>query len=218
MGKALKNQATFFLYGLVFWLPLAIVLYILFFLFNDAEHVGRMILLAFLPDNYVYHGLGIVLFILIIYLSGFLMKTSAGGNILSRIPLVGLFFGKGEVITLNRLLHMQPCLFLLSSTCISFGWILSDQKVDLAGEGADFSVVIVYYPNVPTLVTGSVFVIRKETIIKLGNSSREVIDLLLYGFRSPPSLRYLAWDGESPEDFKQRAKSFGLGREDPSAR
>ncbi len=46
--------------------------------------------------------------------------------------------------------------------------------------------------------------------MKLDNSSREVIDLLLYAFRSPPCLKYLPWEDEPPEEFKDRAKLFGL--------
>jgi hypothetical protein len=59
-------------------------------------------------------------------------------------------------------------------------------------------------------VTGSVFVIRKDAVMKLGNSSTEVINLLLYAFRSPAALQYLPWEDESPEEFKERSKMFGL--------
>jgi hypothetical protein len=46
--------------------------------------------------------------------------------------------------------------------------------------------------------------------MKLGNSSSEVINLLLYSFRSPACLKFLPWEGESPEEFKERAQFFGL--------
>lgn len=62
----------------------------------------------------------------------------------------------------------------------------------------------------PTIFTGQVFPVRKDTVIRLGNPSKEIIDLLLYAIRSPESVKYLPWNGESLEDFEQRAKSFGL--------
>jgi hypothetical protein len=68
----------------------------------------------------------------------------------------------------------------------------------------------VYYPAVPTLVTGSILAIRKDSVIKLGNSSREVIDILLYAIRTPLSLKYLPWEDESLKEFEVRSKSFGL--------
>jgi len=210
MRELFKRQVTFILYGFVFWLPVVILLYIVFLLFSNAESTGKAILSAVLPETLVYPGFGIILLILIVYFSGFILKSTKFGGILSKIPVLGLFFGQGEIITISRLLHMQPCLFLLSPTCISYGWILSEEKVQLGEEKAGFSLTSVYYPSVPTLVTGSVFAIRKDTIMKLGNSSREVINLLLYAFRSPAALKYLPWEDESREEFEERAKFFGL--------
>ncbi len=210
MSGLSKRHFTFILYGFVFWLPVVILLYILFLLFSNAEGIGKAILSAVLPQTLVYPGFGIILLILIVYFSGFILKSTKVGGILSKIPVLGLFFGQGEIITISRLLNMQPCLFLLSPTCISYGWILSEEKVQLGEEKVGFSLTSVYYPSVPTLVTGSVFALRKDTIMKLGNSSREVINLLLYAFRSPPCLKYLPWEDESREEFEERSKLFGL--------
>jgi uncharacterized membrane protein len=210
MSQFFKKLFTFLLYGLVFWLPVVIVLYILFLLFSNAENIGRSILLFILPDSWVFRGFGILLFGLVVFISGFLLKSTKVGGILSKIPVVGLFFGQGEIISINKLLHMQPCLFLYSPTCLSYGWILSEEKIHVGQEKAGFTLMSVYYPNVPTMVTGSVFINRKETIIKLGNPSTEVINLLLYAFRSPLCLKYLPWEDESPTAFQERAKLFGL--------
>ncbi len=210
MNRFFKSQITFLLFGLVFWLPLGILIYILFLLFSNAESTGKAILSAVLPETLVPPGFGIILLVLIVYLSGFILKSTKVGGILSKIPVLGLFFGQGEIITISRLLHMQPCLFLLSPTCISYGWILSEEKVQLCEEKAGFSLINVYYPSVPALVTGSVLATRKDTTMKLGNSSAEVIDLLLYAFRSPPCLKYLPWEDESREGFEERSKFFGL--------
>ena len=210
MRKFAKSQITFLLFGLVFWLPVGILLYILFILFSNIENIGKTILLAAFPDSLVKTGFGIVLFIIIVYFSGIILKLTRIGGVLSRIPVLGLFFGQGEIITINRLLHMQPCVFLLSPTCISYGWILSEENVQLSGQKAVFTLMNVYYPNVPTLVTGQVFPVRKDTIIKLANSSKEIIDLLLYAFRSPPYVKYLPWENESQEEFEKRSKFFGL--------
>ena len=163
-----------------------------------------------MPDKFLYTGLGFVLCILIIYLSGILLKLTKVGRVLSKIPFIGIFFGQGEIMTIGRLSHMQACLFLYSSTCISYGWVLSEEKVQLSEESAAFPIINVYFPNVPTLVTGQVFAARKDTVMRIANPSTEVINLLLYAFRSPAAIRYLPWDDESPEEFKERSKIFGL--------
>jgi uncharacterized membrane protein len=216
MRKFFKNQFTFLLLGFVFWLPIIILILILVFLLNNIEDYGRKFLLLFLPDRFYYSGFGIVFGILLVYLSGVILKHTRIKTVFSRIPILGLFFGGGEVITIDRLTHLSPCLFLLSPTCISYGWILSEEKVKVSREKVAFTLINVYYPNVPSLVTGQVFPVRKSTVIKLGNPSKEILDLLLYAFRSPKDLIYLPWEDESSEDLKERAGSFGLTRHDES--
>lgn len=210
MNAFFKKLMTFLLYGLVFWLPVALVAYIASLLFGSAERVGRAILGVGIPDKNIYTGFGIALCLLIVLVSGILLKATKVGAILSKIPVVGLFFGQGEVITISRLLDMRPCLFLLSPTCMSCGWILSEVKAKKRGSEAAYTLMNIYYPNVPTLVTGQVYMARRDTVMRLSNSSKEVIDLLLYAFRSPGALEYVPWEDESPEDFERRMISFGL--------
>jgi uncharacterized membrane protein len=210
MRRFANSQGTILLYGLVFWLPVAIIVYILFLLFSGIEGVGKSFLLAVLPDTMVHTGFGIGLFIIIVYISGILLKLTGIRGLFSRIPVVGLFFGAGEIMTIDRLSHLCPCLFLFSPTCVSYGWILSEEKISIDEARSSLTLVNVYFPNVPTLVTGSVFPARRETIIRLGNSSKEIVDLLLYAFRSPAELKYLPWEDESVEDFEKRAKAYGL--------
>lgn len=210
MRGLLKRQSAFILYGVVFWLPVTLAIYVAVLLFTNGDKIGRMILGVAVPNRYLYTGIGVVLCLLIVYFSGMLLKLTRVGRLLSKVPVIGLFFGQGEVMTIGRLSHMQPCLFLYSSTCISYGWILAEEKGKLSEDSATFPIVTVYFPNVPTLVTGQVFAARRDTVMKLANSSSEVINLLLYAFRSPAAIEYLPWEGESREEFVERSKSFGL--------
>ena len=210
MRGLFKSQITFILYGFIFWLPVGLAIYIAVLLFSNAEDIGKVILGVAVPDKYLYTGFGIIMCLLIVYFSGLLLKLTRVGRVFSKIPFIGLFFGQGEVMTVGRLSHMQPCLFLYSPTSISYGWILSEEKVSLDEDNAAFPMLNVYYPNVPTLVTGQVFAARRDTVMKLANSSTEVINLLLYAFRSPAALKYLPWEGESRAEFEERSKSFGL--------
>ena len=210
MKEFIKKQSTFLLYGFVFWLPVILVTYVMILLFGNGDKVGKLILGVVVDKKYLFTGLGFIFCILIIYLCGMILKLTKVGKILSKIPVIGLFFGQGEIMTIGRLTNMQACLFLYSPTCISFGWILAEEKVQLGEEIADFPLICVYFPSVPALVTGSVHTIRKSGVMKLGNSSTEVINLLLYAFKSPAALKYLPWEDESQEEFKERSKIFGL--------
>jgi Na+/citrate or Na+/malate symporter len=144
--------------------------------------------------------------------TGVILKNTSVGDFLSTVPVLGIFFRKkgGRVITLRSLLNLTPCLFLFSPTCPSYGWILSEEEIKLKDERVRFALINVYYPNVPSIVTGQIFPVRKETVIKLGNQSREIIDLLLYALRSPENIRYLPWEEETEEELQKRAECFGL--------
>jgi len=207
----LRNQIRYLLAGFILWLPVGIIVVVGYYLFGTLEGVGEDFLGLFLHDRFVYPGLGIVLWIMVFLLSGLALKKTRVGYLLSRIPIVGLLFRiGGETMTLEKLRGLSPCLFLYSPTCLSYGWILSEQGVKLNNDTAHFTLVNVYYPNVPTMVTGQVYTARKETVMKLGNQSREIVDILLYGLRRPISLRYLPWDDEDNEEFKRRAELFGI--------
>lgn len=210
MRHFFKNQFTYLLFGFVFWLPIGVLIVVVAFLLNNVENIGRDFLQLFIPEQYYHYGFGIVFGILIIYLSGVILRLNQVRAVISKIPLIGLFLGSGEMITIDRLTHLAPCVFLLSPTCLAYGWILSEERVKLNEGASGITLINVYYPTVPALVTGEVFPVRKDMIIKLGNSSREIIDLLLYSFRSPQDIIYLPWEGESTEDFVERARSFGL--------
>ena len=210
MSKFFKNQFTFLLFGFVFWLPIAVLIVILVFLFSNFEDIGRNILQIFIPAKYMHYGFGIVFGILIVYLSGIALKLTRVREIISKIPVIGPFLGAGEMMTLDRLMHLAPCIFQLSPTCLAYGWILSEQSVKLKEDSSNFTLINVYYPAVPSLITGEVLPIRKDMVIKLGNSSKEIIDLLLYSLRNPKEIKYLPWEDESLKDFENRAKAFGL--------
>ncbi len=209
MRKFFKDQFTFLLFGFVFWLPIAVLIVILVFLLNNVEDFGRGILQFFIPEKYLHYGFGIAFGVLIVYISGVILRLTTVRAALSKIPVIGVLLGSGEMMTIDHLMHLSPCVFLLSPTCLAYGWILSEENVKL-NEEPSIILINIYYPAVPALVTGEVLPVRKEKTIKLGNSSKEIIDILLYSFRSPKDLIYLPWEGESADDFEERARSFGL--------
>lgn len=209
----IKHQLGYLLLGLIFWLPIAIAVAVGSYILGDLEESGKNLLDFILPDRFLYPGLGIFLWVIILFVTGLVLRLTIVGKLLAAIPFVGVFFRTGEkVMTLDRLMHLEPCVFLYSPTCLSYGWILSEEQVMVGRSKAPFKLVNVYYPNVPTLLTGQVFTVRRETVIRLANSSKEIVDILLYSLRSPEDLKYLPWGDETEEEFRERAESFGLNR------
>jgi len=198
--------------GIVFWLPIGIIVLIASYFFSSLEDFGQQFLSFFTTDEFMYTGLGIALWILVFIITGLLLRNTRVGDFLSGIPIFGLLFRKkgGRIISVGRLLGLTPCLFLYSPTCPSYGWILSEENIRISGKETGFKLLNIYYPNVPSIMTGQIFPVRKESVIKLGNPSREIIDLLLYALRSPENIRYLPWEDEDEDEFRKRAEVFGL--------
>ena len=209
--KLLKHQFAFLLWGFIFWLPIGIAIAIGVFIFGDLENMGKGFLGIFVPEQFVYSGLGIAFWVVLFYATGFVAQRTTIGNFLWGIPLFGAIFRRsGTTVTIDNLLNLSPCLCLRSETCIAYAFILWEEKVRLGNENADFDLIDIYQPHPPAIVTGRVFSVRKGTIIKLGNKSSDVINILLYGLRRPVELKYLPWEDETEEEFKERASHFGL--------
>ena len=208
----IKDRMGDILSGFVFWLPIGIIILVGSYIYSSLEDLGESFLVFLLPEKFVHPGFGIILWIIVFLLTGLILKNTAIGDFLLRVPVLGIFFRRkgGRIITFNKLHGLTPCLFLFSPTCPSYGWILSEEEIKLNEEEAHFTLINVYYPNVPSIVTGQIFPVRKETVIKLGNPSREIIDLLLYALRSPQNIRYLPWEEEKEDEFKKRAEYFGV--------
>ena len=189
----IKERLGDILSGLVFWLPIGIIILIGNYIYSNLENLGQEFLAFFLADKFIHPGFGILLWILVFLFSGLLLKNTPIGDLLSGVPIFGILFRKkgGKIISVGKLVGLTPCLFLFSPTCPSYGWILSEETIKVAGKEAEFLLLNIYYPNVPSIMTGQIFPVRKESAIKLGNPSREIIDLLLYALRSPESIRYL---------------------------
>jgi uncharacterized membrane protein len=209
--KLLRHQLGFLLYGSIFWLPIGIAFVIGLYIFGDLDSLGKGFLGFFLPDRFVYPGLGIAFWFILLYATGIIAQRTTIGNFLWGIPLFGALFRRGGMtVTIDNLLNLSPCLCLRSETCIAYALILWEEKVKLGSEKADFDLIDIYHPHPPAIVTGRVFSVRKGTIIKLGNNSGDIINILLYGLRRPLELKYLPWEEETEEEFKERARHFGL--------
>lgn len=81
--------------GLAALLPLALSLYLLYWLFTRTESLMRSLYLSLLPGDFYFPGLGIVLAVAVLFLLGLMVQTfvfswllDLGDRLLSRIPVV----------------------------------------------------------------------------------------------------------------------------------
>ncbi len=203
-------MADSLLYGLAFWAPLSLLIFFALLLLGEVETVSPKNFLWFLPTESYGWGLFLLGIVVATYLSGVVMRLTAVRRQLARIPVVGPFFFGGEIMTPDRLTNLRPCLFMASPTRLSYGWLLSEEKVSVNQRAADFTVLNVYRPSIPLFIAGQLAPVRKSAVMRLGNSSREIVDVMLYTLRCPDALLFLPWPDETPDEFRARADKFGL--------
>ncbi|OGZ18955.1 MAG: hypothetical protein A2175_01320 [Candidatus Nealsonbacteria bacterium RBG_13_42_11] len=199
--------------GIVLWIPILLAGFILWLIFDTTGEWGKNLLNFFFPNHNIDLGWGIFFFVMLFLLTGILIRKTLISNWLSRIPIWGRFFqkdGKTITITFDKLLKSQPCLFLFSPTCPSYGFIFSEEMAEINDEISDIVFVNVYDPDIPAIITGKIRAPRKEKVILLGNPAWEIIDILFYNRKVPKHLILLPWEGESKEAFRKRAEGFGL--------
>lgn len=198
--------------GLIIALPIAIIGWIIYGVLNAVNKLGDRILNPFVPEGQIVWGMGLLVILFLVYVLGRIelyserrdrklwrnVKTGTVG----RIPLFGPFFVRTNkhIISLEELSKMTPCKFWLSGTTPHYGFIIREQKI----RGAD-TEVDVYRPSVPTIVPGDLFPIKKRLVIKLGNSSGEILDKLASGGLIGCDEEIpVPWEDETEEAFSER--------------
>ncbi len=210
-----KKLSGYLVGGVVFLFPIILLGIILLWLGGHLESIGRGFLEIFIADRYIFFGFGLILALLFILSIGVAIeKFKIFQKILGKVPGIGpLFISQkmGSKLTLNELLSLTPCLFLFSPTCPSYGWVMKEQKTTLfleRGRIIKNPWIYVYYPNVPSMITGQIFLVPEKHIIKLGNPSALILKALLYNLETPEELLLLPWDEETDEEFEKRVKIF----------
>lgn len=212
----LKKLIGYFFSGLILWLPVTVMVIIVLWLGVYVENFVKGILEIFIDEKYLFVGSGLTLMFLFLCLTGIIaVKYKMFQKILSKIPGIGIFFLPEEAgstkITLEKLSNLKPCIFLYSPTCPSYGWLMTEQKIVLVLKKGEKNIpawIHVYYPNVPSIITGQIFPIPKGNVIKLENPSISIFRALMYNLETPEKLSFLPWDDEKDEEFEKRTEVF----------
>lgn len=114
LWKFITERLSDILTGLVFWLPIGVIVLIGGYVYTALEDSGSTFLSLFLIDDVIHTGYGIALWIVVFLLSGLIMKHTRLGDFLSGVPVIGILFRKrgSKVISVAKLMDLTPCLFL----------------------------------------------------------------------------------------------------------
>lgn len=171
----------YFITGLLVWVPLAITVWVLSLIINTMDQTLLLLPRSWQPDNLLpFHipGLGVILTLLVVGVTGLLMRNVFGQvflryweGVLQRIPFVNTIY-KGVKQVSDTLLSGNGNSFrkvLLVRYPHPQAWSLAFQT-NVPGEALDQfdePYVAVFIPTTPSPVNGFYFFVRKADTIEL---------------------------------------------------
>ena len=198
--------------GIIFAAPMVIIIWLVYQVLNAVNSIGYKLLHLFVPASHLYWGMGVLLILFFFYLVGRIELHYQGKansiwqtikqKTIGKIPFIGPLVARGDksILSFEDFKGLTPCKFWLSDTTPHYGFIVNEQKVRGAETELD-----VYRPNVPTLIPGDLFPLKKRLVIKLGNPSGEILDKLASGgLISAQEEIPVPWEDETEEDFRER--------------
>lgn len=185
----------YFLMGLVILLPVVLTGYIIFAVFNFAEHIVGKHINAYLSYRFDFYipGLGLVLATLIIVCIGFFSSHFFGRalvpfleKILSRLPLIRQLYPAVKRIVVfffseKKQLFKQVALIEYPRKGIWALAFITNEGIPQASKELGKEMLNVFVPGTPGPLTGFFILVPKEDTIFLDISVEEALKLLVSG-------------------------------------
>ncbi|WP_331067912.1 DUF502 domain-containing protein [Steroidobacter sp.] len=181
-----------FLKGLAAVLPVALTVYVVFWLAKTAESVLGGPLRALLPEDHYWPGLGLVAAFALILLMGVLVDVYVvrrlfryGESILARIPIVKTIFGAFK--DFSRFLpaggkgrDLKRVVLWRFGTAQLVGFVTEEQVNPKLFGGDDVDLVAVYFP-MSYQIGGYTLYLHKDELRETELSVEEAMRLVLIG-------------------------------------
>ena len=174
----LQRIGAYFLRGLITLLPLLVTIWLLWLMFDLLDGIlGRIISLAL---GRQFPGLGLLLMVVIIFLTGYFATYiftakifKFGEQILYRVPIVKSIYA--SVKQVNDVLFVQKSADEYRRACIlewprkgvwSVGFITSDAAAEIEAKAKEM-MINVFIANTPTPATGFLVIVPAREVILL---------------------------------------------------
>ncbi|MFO1393706.1 MAG: DUF502 domain-containing protein [Steroidobacteraceae bacterium] len=180
--------------GLLVWVPIMVTVWVIRFLSRILDQSLVLLPRAWRPETifgtYV-PGVGLVLSLLLLFLTGLVVKNLFGGRIVAgleslvrRIPVVGPIYGGAKsfsetVLTDKGRSFKQVVMVEFPRKGIfSIGFVTADDLEEVQAKTAQ-EVTCVFVPTTPNPTTGFIVLVPKEEVVALDMTVDEAIKMLL---------------------------------------
>jgi len=180
--------------GLLVWIPILITFWVLRFLSGILDQSLLLLPPSWRPEAVVgtyVPGVGVVLSLLVLFLTGLLVKNLFGSQIVRgleslvrRIPVIGAVYGGAKTFSETVLTDKGQSFKKVVMVefprrgIYSVGFITSEQSEEVQSRTAE-DVVCVFVPTTPNPTTGFLVMIPRPDITELDMSVDEAFKMLL---------------------------------------
>ena len=187
-----QKASAYFIRGLITLLPLLVTIWLLWFMFSFLDSILGNIITYFL--GYHLPGLGFVVMIILIFLSGYFATHifgarlfKLGEEILYHVPIVkGIYSAAKQV---NDVLFARKTAEDYRKACLveyprkgiwSIGFITSDAALEIEVKVKE-KLLNVFVPNTPTPATGFLIIVPAREVILLEMKAEEAFKYVISG-------------------------------------
>jgi uncharacterized membrane protein len=181
-----------FLKGLVAVLPVALTLYLVFWLGSTAERILGGPLRALLPADRYWPGLGLLVGFLLVLLAGVMVNAYVvrrllrlGESVLARIPIVKTIFGALKDVTRflpagGKARDLKRVVVWRMGSARMIGFV-TEEQVSARLFGADAAEVVAVYFPMSYQIGGYTLYLHKDELTETDLSVEEAMRLALIG-------------------------------------
>ncbi|MDY0039554.1 MAG: DUF502 domain-containing protein [Desulforhabdus sp.] len=202
MLKTIKHKIrTYFIAGILTVVPLSITIYVISVLLKSADRIFNLIPAQYNPKAYLpfpFPGLGAILVITLIFITGLLMKNYVGGRIIDfgerivyQIPLVRPIYSAVKQLLVaifsqsfdgfKRVVMIEYPRRGIYALCFVTG-VASGEVQALTSE----RVLNVFMPTTPNPTSGFYLLIPEKDVIPLTMSVEDAFKLIISGGLASP--------------------------------
>jgi uncharacterized membrane protein len=192
MNRFWQRLSGYFISGLITLLPLLVTIWLLWFMFTFLDGIlGNIITLVV---GHAIPGLGFVLIIALILLSGYLSSLlfgarlfKLGEQLLSRVPIIkGIYSAAKQV---NDVLFVQKGAEEFRKACLveyprkglwSIGFVTSDAAAEIEVKAKE-KMVNVFIANTPTPATGFLIMVPARDVLLLDMKIEDAFKYVISG-------------------------------------
>ena len=189
-----RSFRNYLIGGLLVWIPIMVTVWVIRFLSRILDQSLVLLPRAWRPETIVgtyVPGVGIVLSLLLLFLTGVVVKNLFGGRIVQgleslvrRIPVVGPIYGGAKsfsetVLTDKGRSFKQVVMVEFPRKGIfSIGFVTADDLEEVQAKTAQ-EVTCVFVPTTPNPTTGFIVLVPKDEVVALDMTVDEAIKMLL---------------------------------------